>query len=86
MSEGSNAPDGNQLKAFVERYEKLDEDRKAIVEDQAELIKELKSSGFDGRIFKRIIALRKKSEDARAEETELLRLYGEAIGMGDLFA
>jgi uncharacterized protein (UPF0335 family) len=83
---GGNAPDGGQLRAFVERFEKLDEDRKAVVEDQAELIKELKSAGFDGRIFKRIIALRKKSEDARAEETELLRLYGEAIGMGDLFA
>ena len=86
MTENSNAPNGNQLRAYVERYEKLDEDRKAVVDDQAELLKEIKGSGFDGRIFKRIIALRKKSEDARAEETELLRLYGEAIGMGDLFA
>lgn len=79
MTQGSNAPDGGQLRAFVERYEKLDEDRKAIVEDQAELIKELKGSGFDGKIFKRLIALRKKSTDARVQEAELLRLYGDAI-------
>jgi uncharacterized protein (UPF0335 family) len=78
---GGNAPDGGQLRAFVERFEKLDEDRKAVVEDQAELIKEIKSSGFDGKIFKKLIALRKKSADARAEEAELLRLYGDALQM-----
>ena len=78
---GGNAPDGGQLRAFVERFEKLDEDRKAVVEDQAELIKEIKSSGFDGKIFKKLIALRKKSADARAEEAELLLLYGDALQM-----
>jgi uncharacterized protein (UPF0335 family) len=81
MSGAPNTPDGGQLRAFVERFEKLDEDRKAIVEDQAELIKELKGSGFDGKIFKRLIALRKKSADARTEEAELLRLYGDALQM-----
>jgi uncharacterized protein (UPF0335 family) len=81
MSGAGNAPDGGQLKAFVERFEKLDEDRKAVVEDQAELIKEIKSAGFDGKIFKRLIALRKKSADARTEEAELLRLYGDALQM-----
>jgi uncharacterized protein (UPF0335 family) len=81
MTDNGNAPNGEQLRAFVTRFEKLDEDRKAIVEDQAELIKELKGSGFDGKIFKRLIALRKKSADARTEEAELLRLYGDALQM-----
>lgn len=82
MSEGighNSTVDGGHLRAFIERVEKLDEERRAIVEDISEVYKEAKGVGFDVKIIKRIVALRKKSADARAEEAELLALYASAI-------
>ena len=75
----SNGIAGEQLKAIIERWERVDEERKALVEDQAEILKEAKGNGFDVKIIKKILALRKKSADARQEEAELLKLYADAI-------
>ena len=79
MSEGSNAVDGSHLRTFIERIEKLEEEKRAIADDVKDIYSEAKGTGFDPRIIRKIIALRKKSADARAEEAELLRLYGDAI-------
>lgn len=70
-----------QLRAFIERYERLDSEKKAINEDQKELVSELKGTGFDVKAFKEIIRLRKKDEHERSEEDAILQLYLEALGM-----
>ena len=70
-----------QLRAFIERYERLDEEKKAISDDQKEVVAELKGSGFDVKAFKEIIRLRKKEDHERAEEGAMIQLYMDALGM-----
>ena len=55
-------------------------------EARKEIYSEAKSVGFDPKIVRKIVAARKKAADARREENELLSLYADAIGQGDLFA
>jgi uncharacterized protein (UPF0335 family) len=81
MSEGSNGVDGGHIKAFIDRIEKLEEEKRALADDVKDIYAEAKGSGFDPKIMRKIIALRKKSADARAEEAELLRLYADALQM-----
>lgn len=71
----------NQLKAFVERIEKLEEEKTAIAEDIKEIYSEAKGTGFDPKILKQVIALRKKDAAKRAEEQAVLAIYMEALGM-----
>lgn len=70
-----------QLRAFIERYERLEEEKKTISDDQKEIIAELKGSGFDAKAFKEIIRLRKKEDHERQEEEAMLQLYMDALGM-----
>lgn len=78
--------DGGHLKAFIERIEKMEDERSAIGEDIKDIYREAKGTGFEPRIIKRIVSLRKKAEQARREEAELLKVYAAAIGQMDLFA
>jgi len=71
----------NQLKAFVERIEKLEEEKAAIAEDIKEIYSEAKSTGFDPKIIKKVIALRKQDANKRAEEQAILATYMDALGM-----
>ena len=71
----------NQLKALVERIEKLEEDKAAIAEDIKSVFAESKSHGFDPKIIKQVLALRKKDAKKRAEEQALLSVYMDALGM-----
>jgi uncharacterized protein (UPF0335 family) len=71
----------NQLKAFVERLEKLEEERATISEDIKEVLSEAKSSGFDPKIIKKILSLRKQDAKKRAEEQAVLAVYMDALGM-----
>lgn len=70
-----------QLRAFIERYERLDEEKRAISDDQKEVVAELKGSGFDVKAFKEIIRLRKKEDHERQEEEAMIQLYMDALGM-----
>lgn len=70
-----------QLRAFIERIERLDEEKKTISEDRKEVLAEAKGSGFDTKIINKIIALRKKEDHEREEEENMLNLYMEALGM-----
>lgn len=70
-----------ELRAFIERYETLDADKKAITEDQAELMAELKGRGYDGKAFKEVLRLRKMKPDARAEFEAVVDLYRSAAGV-----
>lgn len=78
---GNNGIDPGPLKAFVERIERLTEEKKAISDDIREVYAEAKSSGFDSKIMRRLIARRKKNADTRREEDELMTLYMSALGM-----
>ena len=72
---------GNRLKSFIERIERLEEEKKALGEDISDVYSEAKSTGFETKILRKIIGLRKKNLEARREEQELLELYMSALGM-----
>jgi uncharacterized protein (UPF0335 family) len=80
---GHNSGDvsGNRLKAFVERIERLEEEKKALAEDIRDVYSEAKSTGFETKIIRKIVSLRKMNVEKRREEEELLELYLTAIGM-----
>jgi uncharacterized protein (UPF0335 family) len=69
-----------RLKSFVERLERLDEDRLAVVEDMKEVFKEARGEGFDVKIVRKVLRLRKLDKVKRQEEEALTDLYMQAIG------
>lgn len=72
---------GQRLNAFLERIERLEEEKAGLAEDIKEVFSEAKGTGFDVKTMRRIIKLRKMSVEKRREEEELLDLYAAAIGM-----
>ena len=70
----------DQLRAFVERIERLEEEKKTIADDIKDVYGEAKSMGFDTKILKKVIALRKKDDQERMEEL-ILDTYLQALGM-----
>lgn len=71
----------DQLKAFVERIERLQEERKATSDDITAVFAEAKSAGFDTRALRAVIRLRAQDEQARKEQQEILDTYMHALGM-----
>lgn len=72
---------GQRLKSFLERIERLEEEKKALAEDVRDVYSEAKSLGFETKIMRKIISIRKMPVEKRREETELMELYMKAIGM-----
>lgn len=70
-----------QLRAFIERIERLEDERKTIAEDIKEVFSEAKGTGFDTKAIRTIIKLRKKDQSERQEEEAILDLYKSALGM-----
>lgn len=70
-----------QLKSFVERIERLEEEKKTITEDIRDVYAEAKANGFDVKTMREIVRLRKMDADARSERETLLDLYMAALGM-----
>jgi uncharacterized protein (UPF0335 family) len=70
-----------QLKAIVERIERLEEEKKSIAGDIKEVYAEAKANGFDTKVLRKVIALRKKDVAEREEEEAILDLYLQALGM-----
>jgi uncharacterized protein (UPF0335 family) len=70
-----------QLKSFVERIERLEEEKKGISDDIRDVFAEAKGQGFDTKIMRQVIRLRKKDTAERQEEEALLDLYLHALGM-----
>ncbi|WP_075654688.1 DUF2312 domain-containing protein [Pseudochrobactrum sp. B5] len=70
-----------QLRAFIERIERLEEEKKTISDDIKEVFAELKGSGFDAPAVRTIIRLRKKEAHERQEEEAMIQLYMDALGM-----
>jgi uncharacterized protein (UPF0335 family) len=72
---------GEQLRAFIERIERLEEEKKDVQEQIKEVFSEAKGSGFDIRIMRQLLKLRKLRDADRSEQEELLEVYKSAIGM-----
>ncbi len=73
--------DGAQLLSYIERVEKLNEDAANIAADIKEVMNEAKSSGYDPKMIKQMIKLRKMDNDELDENDELVKLYRKAIGL-----
>jgi uncharacterized protein (UPF0335 family) len=72
---------GERLKSFIERIERLEEEKQALAGDIKEVYAEAKGTGFDTRIMRQIIRIRKRDQDELGEEETLLDLYKRALGM-----
>ena len=70
-----------ELRQFVERYERLDEEKKDIADQAKEVLAEAKARGYDVKVLKKLIALRKRDSSEVSEEEAILELYKEALGM-----
>jgi uncharacterized protein (UPF0335 family) len=71
----------NELRQFVERIERLDAEKKDLAEQQKEVMAEAKARGYDTKVLRKVIALRKRDKDDIAEEEAVLEMYKEALGM-----
>jgi uncharacterized protein (UPF0335 family) len=71
----------SQLRALIERIERLEEEKKTIADDIKEVYAEAKGNGFDTKAIRVIIRLRKKDQAERQEEESILDLYKAALGM-----
>ena len=70
-----------QLRAIIERIERLEEEKKEVAEQIKEVYAEAKANGFDAKILRKVVSLRKKPTEERQEEEALLDLYLSALGM-----
>ncbi|AOG03224.1 MAG: DUF2312 domain-containing protein [Bosea sp. (in: a-proteobacteria)] len=71
---------GDQLKSIVERIERLEEEKKTIADDIKEVYAEAKGNGYDVKVLRKVIAIRKRDANERAEEEAILDLYLQAVG------
>lgn len=79
--EGAGGVAADELRQFIERLERLEEDRAAISEDIKEVMAEMKGRGYDTKVVKQILRMRKKDPSERQEEEAILELYMTALGM-----
>ena len=70
-----------QLKSIVERIERLEEEKKTIAADIKEVYAEAKANGFDTKILRKVISLRKRDRQEMQEEEAMVELYLSALGM-----
>ena len=70
-----------QLKAIVERIERLEEEKKEVADQIKEVYAEAKGNGFDVKTLRKVVSLRKKPAEERSEEEAMLDLYMHALGM-----
>ncbi len=76
-----NSVAADELKAVIERIERLEEEKTALAGDIRDVYAEAKGNGFDTKIIRKIVALRKKDHAERKEEEAVMELYLEALGM-----
>ncbi|MCG8593240.1 MAG: DUF2312 domain-containing protein [Kiloniellales bacterium] len=71
----------DRLKSFIERIERLEEEKAALTADIREVYAEAKATGFDTKIMRQVVKLRKMDSNDRQEQEELLDLYKRAVGL-----
>ena len=79
MAEGTVAAD--QLRLFIERIERLEEEKKGIADDIRDVYAEAKGNGFEVKVLRTIVRLRKQDANERAEQETILETYMQALGM-----
>ncbi len=77
----TNSIDSGHLKSFIERIERLEEEKRALSEDIKDVYAEAKGTGYDVKIMRKIVSLRRQDHTKRREEEEILDLYLSALGM-----
>ena len=77
----TNRVTAGELRAFIERYEHLEQEKKDIAEAQKEVMAEAKAQGYDPKVMREVIKRRKKDRDQLAEEEAILEMYEQAMGM-----
>ena len=80
-AESAQTVAGGQLRSFIERIERLEEEKKTIADDIKDVYAEAKGTGFDTKAIRTLIRLRKKDQAERQEEESILDLYKAALGM-----
>ncbi|KQT54449.1 hypothetical protein ASG43_02280 [Aureimonas sp. Leaf454] len=70
-----------ELRAFIERIERLEEEKKTIADDIKDVYGEAKGRGYDTRVLRKIVSIRKQDQNERAEMDAILELYLQALGM-----
>jgi uncharacterized protein (UPF0335 family) len=71
----------DQIRAFIERIERMEEEKKAIADDIKEIYAEAKGNGFDTKVLRQVVRIRKQDHAERMEQEALLELYMAALGM-----
>ena len=80
-AETSDSVTASRLKSFIERIERLEEEKQALMTDLKEVYGEAKSVGFDTKTMRKLVSLRKMDHEKRREQEELLELYKSAVGL-----
>jgi len=83
MTEAQPGVAAQKLLSFIERIERLEAEKADLAIDIREVYAEAKGNGFDTKIMRKVVKLRKMAEDARKEEDEVLALYRDAVGIGE---
>jgi uncharacterized protein (UPF0335 family) len=76
-----NRVTADELRQFIERMERLEMEKKDLADQQKEVMAEAKARGYDTKVMRKVIALRKRDKDEIAEEEAVLEMYKEALGM-----
>jgi uncharacterized protein (UPF0335 family) len=77
----TNSIEPGHLKAFIERIERLEEEKRALAEDIKDVYSEAKGTGYDVKIMRKIVSIRRQDHQKRKEEEEILDLYMSALGI-----
>jgi uncharacterized protein (UPF0335 family) len=78
---GIEAVNGGQLKSIIERIERLEEEKRTLADDIKEVYGEAKANGFDTKIIRKVVSIRKQDQRERAEQETILETYLNALGM-----
>lgn len=81
VTDATSTVAAQELRQFIERYERLEAEKKDIADAQKEVMAEAKGRGYDTKVMRKIIALRKRDKNDIAEEEAVLEMYKEALGM-----
>lgn len=77
----TNSIDAGHLKAFIERIERLEEEKRALSSDIKDVYSEAKGTGYDVKIMRKIVSIRRQDRQKRREEEEILDLYMSSLGI-----
>jgi uncharacterized protein (UPF0335 family) len=81
MGDNAHKAAAEQIRAFIERYERLEAEKQDVADQQKEVLAEAKGNGFNVKALRRIIGERKRNQDELAEEQAIVDIYKQALGM-----